>query len=159
MLVAFVVGLLSTIHCIGMCGGLVGAMTMSLNSDIRGHKLQLLQYTLAYNIGRIVSYVFAGILIGLLGQVFKDFHNAGAWHWTSAFNRFDHDYCHGFLYCWLVTSVFTDRENRDSHMVHFTTFGTNAITRRQNLESILFWHGVGLAALWPGLLYAVNVAR
>ncbi|WP_299879139.1 sulfite exporter TauE/SafE family protein [uncultured Cocleimonas sp.] len=73
MLIAFVVGLLSTIHCIGMCGGLVGAMTMSLSSDIRGQKLQLLQYTLAYNLGRILSYVFAGILIGLLGQVFKDF--------------------------------------------------------------------------------------
>ncbi len=73
MLVAFVVGLLSTIHCIGMCGGLVGAMTMSLSPDIRQNQLKLAQYTFAYNLGRIISYMIAGLLVGLLGQVFKDF--------------------------------------------------------------------------------------
>ena len=73
MIVAFVVGLLSTIHCIGMCGGLVGAMTMSLSPDIRQNQLKLTQYTFAYNLGRIISYMIAGLLVGLLGQVFKDF--------------------------------------------------------------------------------------
>ncbi|MEB8430650.1 sulfite exporter TauE/SafE family protein [Cocleimonas sp. KMM 6892] len=73
MLIAFVVGLLSTIHCIGMCGGLVGAMTMSLSPEIRQNQLKLAQYTFAYNLGRIISYMIAGLLVGLLGQVFKDF--------------------------------------------------------------------------------------
>ena len=72
MIVAFVVGLLSTIHCIGMCGGLVGAMTMSLSPDIRQNQIKLTQYTFAYNLGRIISYMIAGLLVGLLGQVFKD---------------------------------------------------------------------------------------
>ncbi len=51
MLVAFVIGLLSTIHCIGMCGGLVlvGAMTMSLAPKIREKRSALAIYTFAYN--------------------------------------------------------------------------------------------------------------
>lgn len=73
MLVAFVVGLLSTIHCIGMCGGLVGAMTMSLKPDIRQNQIKLAQYTFVYNLGRIISYMVAGLLVGILGQVFKEF--------------------------------------------------------------------------------------
>ncbi len=56
-----------------MCGGLVGAMTMSLSPDIRQNQLKLTQYTFAYNLGRIISYMIAGLLVGLLGQVFKDF--------------------------------------------------------------------------------------
>ena len=72
MLVAFIVGLLSTIHCIGMCGGLVGAMTMSLTPEIRAKPTSLAIYTFAYNAGRILSYTLAGFLVGLLGQVFKE---------------------------------------------------------------------------------------
>ncbi len=72
MIIAFVVGLLSTIHCIGMCGGLVGAMTMSLAPEIREKPSTLAIYTFAYNSGRIMSYTLAGFFAGFLGQVFKD---------------------------------------------------------------------------------------
>lgn len=68
MLVAFLVGLISTIHCIGMCGGLVGAMTMSLRPEIRENRAQLLLYSFAFNSGRILSYAVAGFLLGWFGQ-------------------------------------------------------------------------------------------
>ena len=73
MTVAFLIGLLSTLHCFGMCGGLVGAMTMSLEPAIRKQTSQLGLYTLAYNGGRIVSYVVAGFLVGWFGQALRDF--------------------------------------------------------------------------------------
>lgn len=73
MLVAFLIGLLSTLHCFGMCGGLVGAMTMSLEPNIRKNASQLGLYTLAYNGGRIMSYAVAGFLVGLFGQTLKDY--------------------------------------------------------------------------------------
>ena len=73
MLVAFLIGLLSSLHCFGMCGGLVGAMTMSLETNIRKTPAQLGFYTLAYNSGRILSYVAAGFLIGWFGQALRDF--------------------------------------------------------------------------------------
>lgn len=68
MELAFFIGLLSALHCFGMCGGVVGALTMSLAPKTRQDSFALLQYTLAYNVGRILSYCLAGVLVGLLGQ-------------------------------------------------------------------------------------------
>jgi sulfite exporter TauE/SafE len=59
---AFMVGLLGGGHCVGMCGGIVGAVTMSLP----GAKPRT-GYLLAYNAGRIASYSFIGILAGAIG--------------------------------------------------------------------------------------------
>ena len=58
-LALFLIGLLGGTHCIGMCGGIVGALSMGSGSR------QLLQ--LAYNFGRIVSYGAAGAIAGALG--------------------------------------------------------------------------------------------
>jgi sulfite exporter TauE/SafE len=69
MTIPFIIGLLSALHCFGMCGGIVGALTMSLAPEIRARQGQLFFYSLAYNLGRLTSYTIAGILIGLLGSV------------------------------------------------------------------------------------------
>ncbi|MDF3936271.1 sulfite exporter TauE/SafE family protein [Pseudomonas citronellolis] len=61
---ALVLGLLGGGHCLGMCGGLMGALTMAIPAEQRGRRLQLL---LAYNLGRILSYAAAGLLLGLAG--------------------------------------------------------------------------------------------
>lgn len=64
LLALFIVGLLGAGHCAGMCGGIVGAL--SLQSPQGGGAAVLVH--LAYNVGRIGSYVLAGLLAGLLGQ-------------------------------------------------------------------------------------------
>ena len=69
MELAFFIGLLSALHCFGMCSGIVGSLVMSLHPDKRSNQIALLQYTLAYNSGRILSYSLAGVLMGLGGQV------------------------------------------------------------------------------------------
>lgn len=61
---AFVVGLFSTVHCVGMCGGIVGALSFSLPPQIRGRRLWLGSYLLAYNLGRIASYAVVGTALG-----------------------------------------------------------------------------------------------
>ncbi|MCY1284147.1 Cytochrome C biogenesis protein transmembrane region [compost metagenome] len=61
---ALVLGLLGGGHCLGMCGGLMGALTLAIPAEQRGRRLRLL---LAYNLGRILSYATAGLLIGLAG--------------------------------------------------------------------------------------------
>jgi sulfite exporter TauE/SafE len=63
---AFLVGLLGSTHCIGMCGGIVGALTFGLKDDIRRAPVRLFLYLAAYNIGRIASYAIAGALVGFL---------------------------------------------------------------------------------------------
>jgi sulfite exporter TauE/SafE len=61
---ALILGLLGGGHCLGMCGGLMGALTLAIPAEQRGRRLRLL---LGYNLGRILSYATAGLLIGLAG--------------------------------------------------------------------------------------------
>jgi len=60
---AFLVGLLGGVHCVGMCGGIVGALTLGGYPK----KSAPLRYLLAYNTGRISSYTLAGLMVGGLG--------------------------------------------------------------------------------------------
>ncbi len=59
---AFLVGLLGGGHCVGMCGGIVSAVTLALP----GRRPRVGQL-LAYNGGRISSYVLAGVVAGVVG--------------------------------------------------------------------------------------------
>ncbi len=64
---AFIAGLFSTLHCVGMCGGIIGALAFSLPAEVRADRVRLLGFLCAYSTGRIGSYVLAGGLIGTLG--------------------------------------------------------------------------------------------
>lgn len=68
-LAAFAMGLFSSLHCIGMCGSIIGTLTLSLKPEIRNNKSTLFPYVLNYNIGRICSYTLAGLLVGLAEAV------------------------------------------------------------------------------------------
>jgi hypothetical protein len=65
---AFAVGLLSTLHCIGMCGGIMGALSFGLGEGVRARPSGTLLFLLAYNAGRIASYTLAGALVGAVGE-------------------------------------------------------------------------------------------
>lgn len=58
-LALFLIGLLGGTHCVGMCGGIVSALSMGAGSRPSLH--------LAYNAGRIVSYGIAGAFAGAVG--------------------------------------------------------------------------------------------
>lgn len=62
---AFLVGLAGGVHCVGMCGGIVGAFTYAIPKGAA-----VLPYTLAYNSGRIFSYIIAGCITGGAGFLF-----------------------------------------------------------------------------------------
>ena len=77
----FIVGLAGSIHCVGMCGGIVSAFSMAPSRapfpvPIVTHSMALpaaspqaaaLTRVVAYNTGRIASYALAGMLAGGLG--------------------------------------------------------------------------------------------
>ena len=65
---AFIVGFFSTLHCIGMCGGIIGALTFSLPEPVRNHRWRLFPYVSAYNVGRLTSYTIAGAIVGSVGE-------------------------------------------------------------------------------------------
>jgi sulfite exporter TauE/SafE len=62
---AFFIGIAGSVHCIGMCGGIVSAFAFAVPKGA-----QQWPYVLAYNIGRILSYTLAGGLTGMMGQLF-----------------------------------------------------------------------------------------
>jgi uncharacterized protein len=72
---AFLVGLMGAGHCIGMCGGLIGALSQSRPTS-PGHPIaKQLGFLLSYNLGRISSYAIAGAMVGgsaaALGTLFS----------------------------------------------------------------------------------------
>ena len=56
----FIAGFVGSVHCIVMCGGLVGVISASLKSS----KWRAAIYWVNYHFGRILSYTIAGILAG-----------------------------------------------------------------------------------------------
>ena len=59
----FVIGLLTSVHCIAMCGGI------GLSQSLSGSDKQSFMSPLAYNLGRVVSYTAIGFVLGLVGLI------------------------------------------------------------------------------------------
>jgi sulfite exporter TauE/SafE len=67
-LAVFLIGLLGGVHCAGMCGGIVSALSLQM-PGAAGSSAPAWSIHLAYNLGRIASYAIAGALIGALGSL------------------------------------------------------------------------------------------
>lgn len=67
--ILFAVGLLTSFHCIAMCGGINMSQCVSykFNNDNDG-KLSRLKPSLLYNTGRVISYTVIGGIAGVLGS-------------------------------------------------------------------------------------------
>jgi sulfite exporter TauE/SafE len=61
--IGFLMGLIGSVHCIGMCGPLVMALPISHQSS-----LQKWVSILLYHFGKISSYTLLGVLLGLFGS-------------------------------------------------------------------------------------------
>ncbi|HWA06847.1 MAG TPA: sulfite exporter TauE/SafE family protein, partial [Ignavibacteria bacterium] len=59
LLTGFLVGLLGSFHCIGMCGPIAIALPKTNN---------LVVSRLLYNFGRVITYSMLGLLFGMLGS-------------------------------------------------------------------------------------------
>src|SRR5512147_611816 len=64
---ALAIGFLGGIHCVGMCGGIVAALSLRRPGDAPTPGAWRLQ--LGYNAGRIASYTVAGAIAGLVGSL------------------------------------------------------------------------------------------
>lgn len=75
LLSAFMLGFLGSAHCIGMCGGLASALGLNtkpgtvIASDAHGStgRTSSFVFLACYNLGRIISYCIAGLIVGSLG--------------------------------------------------------------------------------------------
>jgi sulfite exporter TauE/SafE len=64
LIAAFILGFTGSLHCIGMCG----PIAMMVGGKAQQH---VLVYRLLYNIGRTLTYVAMGVVVGLLGKIIQ----------------------------------------------------------------------------------------
>ncbi len=65
--ILFAVGLLTSLHCIAMCGGINMSVCMKYKADYRPKKFSVLKPSALYNLGRVLSYTVIGGIAGALG--------------------------------------------------------------------------------------------
>lgn len=67
----FVIGLMTSVHCIAMCGGINVSQCLSENKKFSGLS------PVMYNLGRVVSYTVIGFVLGFAGMLFGTWENLG----------------------------------------------------------------------------------
>jgi hypothetical protein len=150
MALAFLAGLAGSLHCLGMCGGIVAAVTLAgrqcpLASRV-GHQL-------LYNLGRITTYTAMGGVAGWLGSSLSllELREASFWFMAAA---------HGFV---LLIGLFSVvQADRFSLFFMESTAGRFLVRPIQRILSgssdFRFYPlGIILGFLPCGLLYALLV--
>ncbi len=61
----FLMGLLGSFHCVGMCGAIALSIPMDLST-----RLALIRDAVLYNSGRVITYTLIGVLLGYFGETF-----------------------------------------------------------------------------------------
>ena len=65
----FVIGLLTSLHCVAMCGGINLSQTVSRNAQMSKSGTAVLLPSVLYNSGRVISYTVIGGIVGAVGSV------------------------------------------------------------------------------------------
>ena len=66
--ILFVVGLLTSIHCVAMCGGINMSVALNYQFKVKS-KSKTIVPGILYNLGRVTSYTLIGGIVGLIGSV------------------------------------------------------------------------------------------
>ena len=67
----FATGLLGSIHCVGMCGGISSALSFAVPKEKLTNKYIFL-YHINYSFGRISTYTIIGAISGLFGSILSN---------------------------------------------------------------------------------------
>lgn len=65
-IISFFFGLIGSIHCIGMCGGIIYIIS---TKSFKNNFYMVLNFAF-YNIGRLLSYGLLGFFLGWIGDIF-----------------------------------------------------------------------------------------
>lgn len=68
LVAAFILGLLGSLHCVGMCGPIALMLPVDRSSNLK----RAVQ-TASYHIGRITAYSLIGLVLGIVGKSFSIF--------------------------------------------------------------------------------------
>ena len=67
--ILFFIGMLTSLHCVAMCGGINLSVCVQYKATGDDSKIAKLKPSLLYNAGRVISYTIVGGIVGGLGSV------------------------------------------------------------------------------------------
>lgn len=79
----FIIGLITSVHCIAMCGGInlsqciPRSETQASHNDMQQRRVPSMTPALLYNLGRVISYTALGFILGFVGLLFGGGTTAG----------------------------------------------------------------------------------
>jgi uncharacterized protein len=82
--VGFSLGLFSTLHCLGMCGGIVSALSCAVPKQVEQNPIKRNGYIMLYNLGRVLTYTLLGWLAGAGGGLLFEHVDPDLWHKLAA---------------------------------------------------------------------------
>ncbi len=65
----FFIGLMSALHCLGMCGGISTLLSFGTDANVPDRRFKSVIISAVYNIGRIFSYAVIGLMVGLISKL------------------------------------------------------------------------------------------
>ena len=138
---AFVLGMVGSLHCAGMCGPLAVALPATGNSQT-----VFVLGRVAYNSGRVITYSLLGALFGVIGQTFA---LAGLQRWLSLAAGI------AILIAFFATTKFA-LNARISHAVDILKSALRKLLRHRTFNSLLLL-GMLNGLLPCGLVYVACV--
>lgn len=142
---SFAIGFLGSLHCVGMCGGLVSAMGMSRPQT-------WWPGVIAYQFGRVTTYTALGFIIGLIGSL------VNSSHWLSGMQNII-SITAGIIIILLALHIggwLPDPFSRFSRRITAITGFSRFINAAATTDNTTPWYSAGLInGLLPcGLVYA-----
>lgn len=67
--ILFFMGMLTSLHCVAMCGGINLSVCVQYKAVTDGSKFDKLKPSALYNLGRVISYTIVGGIVGGIGSV------------------------------------------------------------------------------------------
>jgi hypothetical protein len=133
--IALITGLVTSLHCIGMCGPIAVALPLGKKSWF--HRFA---GSLTYNIGRTITYAILGALFGLLGQGIQ---MAGFHQWASIIIGI------AMILSVIFPALFKDKRKIESLLFGYTG---KLISKFRKLFAISSFPSLFLIGLLNGLL-------
>lgn len=84
VILAFTLGLFSTLHCLGMCGGIASALACSTLPSVDFDGGRRHGYVLLFNLGRISVYGLLGLVAGVTGAAVFENLDPMIWRRTAS---------------------------------------------------------------------------
>lgn len=82
LLTALLAGLAANLHCIGMCGGISSALSLSVGECLPGKRAW---FIVLFSTGRLASYSMLGFLAASIGLMMSSYIDTTLWSWVFRF--------------------------------------------------------------------------